>query len=266
MPEHFRQSVRWLGTLLFHSGIHFKSLLPEDPIIPPLYVPLLLLGVAVALRRFWRPVHTLVLLVMGLSLAATLASFVQDYRFQNAMPVLFLGLAIGLSRIEAIAAGAPRGRIALGLFLSLLVVRSVAAYFSHPNNPALRYHYGTEEVALAKRISAIDPHGTTYVVGPDITYRTKFLNLQNPDIDQPNWAVDAAAQRQYSRVGESTIFSNVDAVLKKELANPLPVHFIISPDSSYGQRLRRYLTTLVGSQVRSLDVTDAVAHETSTYY
>ncbi len=63
-----------------------------------------------------------------------------------------------------------RGRIALGLFLGLLVVKSVAAYFSHPNNPTLRYHYGTEEVALAKRIAAIDPYGTTYVLGPDVTY------------------------------------------------------------------------------------------------
>jgi 4-amino-4-deoxy-L-arabinose transferase-like glycosyltransferase len=265
VPEHFRQSAEWLGMLLFRTNIHFKSLLPEDPIIPPLYVPLLLLGMAVALRDFRRPEHSLVLLVVGLSLAAALASFVQDYRFQNAMPALFLALAIGLSRIETIA-GTPRGQTALVLLLSLLVVKSVAAYFSHPDNPALRQHYGTKEVALAKRIATIDPHGTTYVLGPDVTQRTKFLNPQNPYIDQLNYAVEFAPQRLYSRVGESAVFGNVDAVLKRELPNPLPVHFVISPDSAYGQRLRRYLTTLAGSQVRSLDATDAVGHAISTYY
>jgi hypothetical protein len=264
--EHFRQSIRWLGTLLFHTTIHFKSLLPEDPIIPPLYVPLLLFGLAVAVRDFRRPEHTLVLAVLGLTVAATLASFVQDYRIQNAMPALFLGVAIGLSRIEVFAGGTPRGRSALGLLLGLLVVKSAAAHFSHADNPALRYHYGTKEVALAKRIRAIDPHGTTYVLGPDVTQRTKFLSLQNPYVDQPNYAAEWAAQRQYSRVGESTVFGNVDAVLKRELPNPSPVHFIISPDSVYGRRVRRYLATLPGSQVRSLDATDVVAHVTSRYY
>jgi hypothetical protein len=266
VPEHFLQSIRWLGTLLFCTNIHFKSLLPEDPIVPPLYAPLLLLGLAVAVRDFRRPVHSLVLLVGGLSVAATLASFVQDYRLQNAMPVLFLAVAIGLSQIEAIAAGTPRGRSALGLLLGLLVLKSVAAHFSHSDNSALRYHYGTKEVALARRIAAIDPHGTTYVLGPDVTQRTKFLSLQNPYIDQPNYAVEWTAQRQYSRVGESTVIGNVDAVLKRELPNPSPVHFIVTPDSVYGQRVRRYLATLAGSQVRSLDATDVVTHETSRYY
>src|SRR5206468_873253 len=86
----FWNNLSALITLLFKTQIDLKWFLPEDPLLPPLYILLLLVGLGVALSDWRRPEHLLVLIVSGLTMLANVMAYTMDYRFTNWMPVLFL--------------------------------------------------------------------------------------------------------------------------------------------------------------------------------
>ncbi|MGI8782292.1 MAG: tetratricopeptide repeat protein [Acidobacteriota bacterium] len=249
---------------MFKTQTDLKWLLPEDPIILLSYVPLLALGLVLALRRFRRPEHLLVLVVTALTLVANLSAYVVDYRFMNYMPVLFLTMGIGLTAIESFC-DRRRAELAVGLYTGLLLLQSVTAYFSHADNSALRLHYGTREVALARQLARFDKDSRAYVLGPNLTWRLEFFDRQNPNIRQPNYSLDASAQSQYSQAGQAAVFANVSTALERDAQRPGPLHLVLALESPYTQSLTSSVSTRLGLPIRSLEVTDVVSRKTESY-
>ena len=119
----------------------------------------------------------LALLVSALTVAVNLAAYVMDYRVMNAMPIIFLLFGMGLATVEK----AMEGRAVRALLTILIgggLVHSVAAYFSHDDNAALRDLYATQEVALARSIKKLRSPGMAYAVDirdapvPPLTLKT----------------------------------------------------------------------------------------------
>jgi hypothetical protein len=265
VPGYFSASLRGLTGLLFTSQIYAKSLLPEDPIIPPWQLPFVVVGLAVALLRPRRPEHGLALLVVLLTVAVSLAAYVQDYRVMNAMPVIFLLFGIGLATIEKVLKGRA-GRALLGVVVGGGVVHGMAGYFSHDDNAAIRDVYGTQEVALARSIKRLGTGDGVYVLAPRLTYRLKFLNLDRPTIEEPNDGLIFESQQQFSRQALATVMGNIWRVLVSESARKVPVRFIISAASPYGDTVRQFLMSAPGARVTSWQVKDPVSHESMPYY
>ena len=265
VPGYFSASTASLERLLFTTQVHFKSLLPEDPIIPPWQLPLIVVGLTVAVLRPRRPEHVLALLVSALTVAVNLAAYVMDYRVMNAMPIIFLLFGMGLATVEK----AMEGRAVRALLTILIgggLVHSVAAYFSHDDNAPLRDLYATQEVALARSIKKLRPPGMAYVLAPRTTYRLTFFNPDNPSIEQPNATLNYEAQQRFSRQALTTVMGNVERVLAREAARRMPVNFIISPASPYGDTVRQFLMSAPGARIGSWEVGDPVSHETTAYY
>src|SRR5262249_28012594 len=131
-------------------------------------------------------------------------------------------------------------------------------------NPALRVFdfYGTDEVALARRIRTLPP-GMVYVLAPRVTYRLEFFNPDKPGIAALN-----------SGIGNSTAFSewglaitrgNIEQSLAREAAHHGPVHFVIDPASPYASTIAHALVNTYAAAIRPLSVRNPVSQETTVY-
>ena len=105
-----------------------------------------------------------------------------------------------------------------------------------------------------------------YVLAPRTTYRLTFFNPANPSIAQPNATLNFEAQQHFSRQALTTVMGNVERVLAREAARRMPVNFIISPASPYGDTVRQFLMSAPGARIGSWEVGDPVSHETTAYY
>jgi len=265
VPGYFSASAAHLMDLIFKTQAAFKWLLPEDPIISSWHLPLILLGLAVALFRPRRPEHAFVLLVVVLTIAVNFAAFVMDYRVMNAMPIIFLLLGMVVVTAEKVLR-VRGGRALLSVLIGAGVVEGLAGYFSHDDNEVLRDVYGTREVALARSIKKLGSGGGVYVLAPHLTYRLNFLNLDYPNIEQPNENVSLEFEERFSRPVLTKVMGNVERALASEATRHAPVRFIISPASPYGDSVRQFLMTAPGARLESWDVKDPVSHESTHYY
>jgi len=267
VTEHFRQSAWDLAALLFKRQPHFKLLLPEDPVVLPLQIPLLALGLAISIRRLTRPEHFFAIAVLAFTVLVNLGAFVHDHRLINAMPVLFLLTGIGLLQLHRWLGAGRWARLVVRTLVSVLVVQSVSAYFADRDDPERRdpIHYGTDEVALARSIAAMPRTESPYALVPFGTIRLDFFNPARPHLRDLSAQLDGQTQQRYSRRGAEQVLQNVQEILRREAQGDVPVRFILSELSPYTSDVEHYLAGRPGVRTTALEVPDPVAHRSTVY-
>jgi hypothetical protein len=263
--QHFVNSASEVWRLVFRRQIDFKIMLPEGAIIPPLQVPLLVLGLATALLSLRRSEHLFAVAVMAFTVLVNLGAFVADYRLINAMPIVFLLMGIGLVQVERVLGRGSPGRIAIVSVVGVLVLGSISDYLSHPDHPGIRINYGTAEMALVRRLGLPNASAETYALVPGLTYRSIVFTPQEPRVRAPSEGLDGDAERHYSTEAAGRVLANVETLLRESAVRQHAAHFVLSEESPYTGTVLRYLTARGKPELGSLEVTDPVTHRTVSY-
>ena len=215
-PESFMSyawtHVVYLGELLLARSTEQKWLLDSRPLLEAWQVPFIAIGIVVCIRRIREPISQFVLVSVCLLVLVNLRATVKDYRFINAMPLLYLLIALALQTISGGFRNLALRRIAWGALIAVGVWGSVVRLHSDREYPD---HYGLEEVRLARELGALPEAGNLQIVGLGTTTRFVFLERawRNADLREAleasprtalSSAIDAGVREQLSRARQAS--------------------------------------------------------------